>query len=80
MSKYSEISERIGHKGYCAIPSIDMATDLKKAVMLDNSFHAFELVFKINRFAPLPITKDEVEAMHIISLAFGSGIRQFCKN
>ncbi len=77
MSTYSEISKRIGWEGHCAIPSIETATDLKKAVVSDKSTNGFELVFKIHRFAPSPTNEQELKAMNIINEAYCAGIVYF---
>lgn len=77
MSTYSEISKRIGWKGYYAIPSPETAIELHNAVVNQQCEASFELVFKIHRFAPSPTNKLETDAMYSINKAFITGQKHF---
>ena len=77
MSIYSEISKRIGWEGHCAIPSVETAGELLCSVAGMHCREAFEMAFKIHRFAPLPGTEGELEAMNIIHEAYVKGARHF---
>ncbi|MCT4590535.1 MAG: hypothetical protein N4A71_22095 [Carboxylicivirga sp.] len=77
MSKYSEISKRIGWEGHCAIPSETEALKLFNSVVNQHCESAFELVFKIHRFAPTPDSQVEFRAMETINEAFRVGSQYF---
>lgn len=77
MSKYSDISKRIGWNGHCAIPSPQTAKELHYAVVNEQCEASFEMVFKIHRFAPSPTNKLETEAMYSINKAFITGNKYF---
>ncbi len=73
MSIYSNISKRIGWQGHCAIPSLKTARELLREVEVNHRQSAFEMVFKIHRFASTPETDAEREAMGVIWNAFFIG-------
>ena len=78
MSKYSEISKRIGwDDSYCAIPSVEVAKELHEKVVKEHCEKSFELVFKIHRFAPTSASELEFEAMKEIFEAFSKGTKIF---
>ncbi len=73
MSKYSEISKRIGFTNTKQpIPTVEAAQQLLDGVKQGN-IDCFEEVFKCYRFCPSPASILEVQAMLFINEAFGYG-------
>jgi hypothetical protein len=76
MSKYSEISKRIGWDRIdVAIPTPERAKKLFELVQNGDEL-AFETVFRVNRFGD-PKNKEQIEAMDIINQAFLKGAEIF---
>lgn len=73
MSKYSEISKRIGWNGKADIPSLEKANELLAKVRNNNDADAFEQVFKIYRFAQAPVGEQETLALNVIIEAYRIG-------
>ncbi len=76
-SIYTQISKRIGWNGYCAIPSAGTAAELLHSVKYHQCESAFELAFKIHRFAPSPENAQETLSMFIINEAYTKGKQIF---
>lgn len=79
MSKYSEISKRVGwySSKRAGIPSLEDAKKLQNAVMVNHDDEAFEKVFFIHRYAPSPDGGEDGKAMEIIWETFKEGANFF---
>jgi len=75
MKTFSEISKQVGFTGFATWPTLGKALELKEQVE-NGSEVAFETVFRINRFAPSPISKDETESHIVICQAFIDGCKK----
>lgn len=81
MSKYSDISKKIGWDDRkISIPTLKEAEQLHDEVLNLRSESAFEQVFIIHRFAPIPDGfGEDFEAMKFINQAFTFGTQTFTK-
>jgi hypothetical protein len=77
MSKYSDISKRVGWNGFTTIPTVSFATLLRNKVVNEHCEHSFEQVLRIYRFAPTSNTDDGYKAMCIIYDAHTKGTEIF---
>lgn len=73
MSVYDEISNRIGWFGAVDIPSAEFAKNLLQKVLDEECQSSFETVLKIHRFAPAPVTEEEIIALDFICEAYRIG-------